>query len=68
MTPAECSPHFWRATGRVEVHIEGKFGDPTKPKVELIAHYVRCALCRQMGFKRHPTQTVIYTWRRGDWR
>lgn len=54
-------PHLWQPTGRVDVHVE--FPTKNNGRKQLIAHYVRCARCRQDGFQR-PGSAVIYTWAR----
>lgn len=55
--------HDWRPTGREGVHVE--FPTKTNGWRRLYAGYVRCAKCRQDGFRKRSS-AVVYTWRRED--
>lgn len=52
-----CSPHEWKETGERRPHVEGAiFIHGTS-----VAIYLRCAKCRQNGF-RFVGKRLIYTW------
>lgn len=54
-----CKQHDWKETGRRALHVDGnlfKYGNK-------LATYVRCSVCRQLGFRFAPRQ-VVYTWKR----
>ena len=61
--PPPCDPHQWIATGRREPHVN-------IPPWNLPVDYVRCAVCRQNGFRRSwarnaltgLTSRVVFTW------
>lgn len=50
--------HEWRETGRRDNHVGGeifKYGTT-------VVTYVRCARCRQDGFRREHSE-IVFTWR-----
>lgn len=51
--------HEWISMGRIDNHVS--FPTVTEGVKHLVAHYVKCGYCMQMGFRR-PGSKVVYTW------
>lgn len=61
-----CLPcqHNWCHTPRVDYHTLGGVPHIFKYGHQMV-RFVRCAKCRQNGFRRLPSR-IVYTWAQGD--
>lgn len=61
-----CSPHDWKPTGERDIHVDitYKRTDGRHDRCLVDAIYVRCARCRQWGYRngQRPESRVVYTW------
>lgn len=63
-----CQPHDWKVTGERAPHVDFTYkrSNLRHDHCYVDAIYVRCAQCKQWGFRNgtRPDSRVVYTWSR----